>query len=171
MVARRTSVARCSNTDWVGLSPGFALATGLPVRQLQCGSMTLSGAYAGLAGAIIVTASQYRFWAGIGSGLGFTAVLIALLADSRPVGAIAWSAVYTLLTTSARGMELETDVPAQVTDVALAVVLLAFSSRSGLTNLLRRIHASVRPSHETVATAKELRARSTYSAPAYDCQR
>ncbi len=121
------------------ISPPFAATMGLPVKGVQLWGMAAGGAFAGLGGAIVVTASQFRFWGGIGSGIGFTAVLIALLAGNRPLAAVVWATIFTVLTSSARGMELETGVPSEVTDVALAVVLLLFAGRAGANEILRRI--------------------------------
>ena len=67
-----------------GESPLFAQAVGISVFKSRVLSMAMSGALCGVAGAMLVSTSQGRFWTEIGSGIGWDAVLVALIGRARP---------------------------------------------------------------------------------------
>jgi len=67
-----------------GASPGFAAAVGIDVVRGRTACMAVSGALCGLGGALLVMTSQGRFWTEIGTGIGWDAVLLALVGRARP---------------------------------------------------------------------------------------
>jgi len=119
-----------------GASPGFAAAVGIDVAGARISAMAVSGALCGVGGALLVMTSQGRFWTGIGTGIGWDAVLLALVGRARPVGVLAWAAGYCVLRASARGVEQATGIPAELSSVLIAVIIIAAAARNGLLAVL-----------------------------------
>lgn len=115
-----------------GQSPGFAAATGIDVARSRVLSMVVSGALAGIGGSLLVTASQGRFWTEIGSGIGWDAVLIALIAKARPIPTMVWVAIYCVMRSTARGIEQVSTVPSELSLILISIIIIAAAARSGL---------------------------------------
>jgi ABC-type uncharacterized transport system permease subunit len=71
-----------------GANPDAARYAGISVARIIVLSMTLSGMLAGMAGAIEVTALNFRHELGFSTGYGFDAIAIALLGKSHPLGVV-----------------------------------------------------------------------------------
>jgi simple sugar transport system permease protein len=115
-----------------GSSPGFAAGVGVDVDRARVSSMAVSGALCGLGGALLVTTSQGRFWTEIGTGVGWDAVLLALIGRSRPMGVALWTAGYCVMRASARGVEQATGIPSELSSVLIAVIIVAAAARAGV---------------------------------------
>jgi simple sugar transport system permease protein len=119
-----------------GSSPGFAAAVGIDIAAARVTSMAVSGALCGLGGALLVMCSQGRFWTEIGTGVGWDAVLLALVGRSRPVSVIIWTAGYCVMRASARGVEQATGIPAELSSVLIALIIIVAAARSGAITLV-----------------------------------
>jgi simple sugar transport system permease protein len=115
-----------------GEAPGFAAAVGIDVAKAQIRSMMASGALVAIGGSLLVTASQGRFWTEIGSGIGWDAVLIALVARARPIASIVWVVIYCVMRSTARGIEQVSTVPAELSSVLIAIIIIAVAARAGI---------------------------------------
>lgn len=122
-----------------GESPAFAAAVGINVRHARIQAMFVSGALAGIAGSLLVTASQGRFWTQIGSGVGWDAVLIALIGQARILPTIGWVLVYTVMRSGARGVEQVSSVPSELSLILIAAVILAAAARPGVFSQVDRL--------------------------------
>lgn len=71
----------------VGASPEAGRYAGIRVGELRGATFMLAGALAGLAGAIEVAGVQHRLQPVISPGYGYTAILAAFIAGTRPVRA------------------------------------------------------------------------------------
>lgn len=120
----------------VGLNDNFAEAVGIRVTGHRLAAMTMSGALCGCAGALLVTTSQGRFWTGIDGGIGWDSVLIALVAGARPASIIIWSLVYSIMGSGAIGMEQAAGIPAEFSEVIIALIIIAAAARSGSVSIL-----------------------------------
>lgn len=138
-------VALCAAVWWIserstigyrwrmtGESPMFAASVGISVKRSRIESMFVSGALAGIAGALLVAASQGRYWTEIGSGVGWDAVLIALIGRARILPTIGWVLIYTLLRSTARGVEQVSSVPAELSLILIAAIIVAAAARPGV---------------------------------------
>jgi len=96
--------------------------------------MFVSGAIAGLVGAIIVLGSQFRFiddnfltpsytWSGL---------MAALLANGEPAGAILAGLFFAALQTGGFAMQRETSAPRVLTIVLQSIVILFLALRHGV---------------------------------------
>jgi simple sugar transport system permease protein len=115
-----------------GESPSFAAAVGINVKSARISSMAVSGALAGIAGSLLVSASQGRYWTEIGSGIGWDAVLIALIGRARILPTLGWVAIYTVMRSSARGIEQVSSVPAELSLVLIAAIIVIAAARPGV---------------------------------------
>ncbi len=104
--------------------------------------LLLSGALAGLAGAIELTGVTFALYENISPGYGYTAIAVALLAGLDSLGVIATGILFGALEAGALSMQREAAVPAVVVTVveaALVLLLLALTRwRGGSTAILAR---------------------------------
>src|SRR5690606_21718222 len=72
----------------VGESPSVAEANGISVARTVVTSALISGSLGGIAGAIMLLGSEFRLSLAISSGIGFTAIVVALLGRRNPFGIV-----------------------------------------------------------------------------------
>ena len=134
-----------------GESPHFAQAVGISVFRSRVLSMVVSGALCGIAGSLLVSSSQGRFWTEIGSGIGWDAVLVALIGRARIVPTMGWVTIYCLMRGMARGIEQVSTVPSELSLILIGGIIIAASARLGLVRSfesLRRRFSLARKGHE-----------------------
>jgi simple sugar transport system permease protein len=107
-----------------GASPDAARYAGVNVRRTIVLTMLLSGALSGLAGAIEVTALNYRHELGFSVGYGFDAIAIALLGKTHPLGVVLAAFLFGALRNGATRMQFLTQIPVDVISVIQALILL-----------------------------------------------
>ncbi len=108
----------------VGLGAGSARANGIAVPRVIIKTMAISGALAGLAGAIEVMGIHHRFLQGTAGDYGFDGIAVALLGGLN-AGGITLSAVFFgALSNGANFMQLQTNVPKTIAVVIQAIIIL-----------------------------------------------
>jgi simple sugar transport system permease protein len=114
-----------------GLSADFARAVGLPVNKLALQTLAMSGAIAGLVGAIAVFGIHHRYIDGmlVQPLYAWTGIIAVLL-----VGMIPWLVplsgfFFAAIQTGAAGMERTAGVPKEIALVMQAVIILFVASR------------------------------------------
>lgn len=122
----------------IGLNPRFAEYGGIRVGWEQMKAMLLSGMLAGLAGAVLVCGSNYRYWESIAAYVGWDGVLIATLSGNNPLAIIGTSILFSIFKNGALGMEQVANVPSDLTGVLLAAMILFITGRSFVAILLRK---------------------------------
>jgi ABC-type uncharacterized transport system permease subunit len=117
-----------------GLNARFAGYGGVALDRQALAAMFVSGAVAGLVGAIIVLGEQFRFIDGavLTPAYTWSGLMAALLAGGEPVGAILAGLFFAALQTGGFAMQRETSVPRVLTLVLQAIVILFLAVRSGL---------------------------------------
>ncbi|ATB27920.1 ABC transporter permease [Melittangium boletus] len=73
-------------TRAVGLGPEAARAAGIPVTRRTAEAMGLAGALAGLAGAVLVLGTEFRYPGTLGAPYGFDGIAISLIGGNHPLG-------------------------------------------------------------------------------------
>lgn len=125
-----------------GQSILFAKQGGVPERWVMLRGMMISGALAGLAGAIEMLGVHYRFTSTFSGGGGFDGVAVALLGQSDPIGAVLAALLLAGVRLGAiNGLQLKAHVPRELGGAIIALMILFVSIGS----LYRRSLAHVRP--------------------------
>jgi simple sugar transport system permease protein len=110
----------------------FARYGGVSVRKVIWTSMLISGAIAGLAGAVEILGAHHRFPGRFSHGLGFDGIVVALLAKNNPFGVLFSGLFLGALRNGAMNMERITDVPRAVVEIVQSIIILMVSARFGL---------------------------------------
>ena len=124
----------------VGANPDAAKYAGINVKKTIVITMAISGALAGLAGAIEVTALNYRHELGFSSGYGFDAIAIALLGKTNPYGVILAAILFGAMRNGATRMQFLTQIPTDIISVIQALILL-FVAADAIIRFIYHIHA------------------------------
>ena len=116
--------------EWraVGLNAKAAQTAGVRLKATIIGAMAVSGALAGLAGSHYVLGYKHYFENGVGRGVGFMGIAVALLGRNHPVGIVL--AALLLATMAHGGLEISGHVPKEIVDVLQAVIILAVAAAS-----------------------------------------
>lgn len=119
----------------VGSNPVLARYAGMKPKKTILQVMALSGAIAGMIGAIEVTAVQHRLLAGFNPGFGFDGIVVSLLANNNPVGVVFSGIFFGALKNGGINMERMTDVPSAVTEIVMAIIFITISAKFVLPKL------------------------------------
>lgn len=113
-----------------GKSPRAAENGGINVRATIIGAMAASGALAGMVGANYVLGYKHHFEEGIGRGVGFMGIAVALLGRNHPIGIVAAALLFGTL--SHGGLAVSERVPKELVDVLQAIIILSVAATSAL---------------------------------------
>ena len=108
----------------VGQNPIAARVAGISVSRNIIISMLISGGLAGLAGAVELTGLRPHRLYQNPPGYGYTAIAVALLARLHPIGVIFSALLFGVLQAGSEEMQMVAQVPAKLTWVTQATVLL-----------------------------------------------
>jgi ABC-type uncharacterized transport system permease subunit len=110
----------------VGESPSAAASAGrIDVGAVTTGAFLISGALAGLAGAVEVQGVTYALYENISPGYGYTAIAVALLAGLDPWRVVLSALLFAALEAGAGAMQRDAGVPASLVSVIEALIILA----------------------------------------------
>jgi simple sugar transport system permease protein len=108
----------------MGDNPRAARLGGIALPRMTALTLTLSGALAGLAGAIEVSGYHNRLILGLTPGYGAMAILIAVLGKMRPVGVAVASVLVAILMVGSDSLQRSVGLPASAGFVFQAIVVL-----------------------------------------------
>ena len=109
----------------VGANARAAAFAGMPVGRVTVRVALLSGALAGLAGAIEVAGRTGYVTLDMSPGYGYSGIVIAMLAALNPLGVVAAAVFVAGILVGADSMRRAVNVPTYIADVIVAVSLLA----------------------------------------------
>ncbi len=109
----------------VGLSPHAARFAGIPVERTLLRVALVSGAIAGLAGAVLVAGIQHRLTSGISDGFGYTGIVVAMLGGLAMPGVLLAGLLLGDINVGADSASRSLDIPSQMGAVVQAALLLA----------------------------------------------
>ena len=110
----------------VGQNPAAARYAGINVARYTTLSMALSGAFAGLAGAVEILGLHHRMFepTAVSAGYGFSGIVAALFGKLHPLGAIPASILFGGLLVGGDKMQRAIQVPQVLVTVLLGMVVL-----------------------------------------------
>ena len=110
----------------LGHNPRVAQKIGVAASRMGTWALFLSGAFAGLAGAVMLAGggSSYRLTPGFSTNIGWQGLLVALLAQSRPLVAIPMAVLFASLRTGASFLAA-TGVDRKIVDIVQGLLVLA----------------------------------------------
>jgi simple sugar transport system permease protein len=114
-----------------GRNARFSAYAGVERRGLTLKLMSVSGALAGLVGALGVLSFPYRFIDGslTAPGYTWTGLTAALLAAAAPLGTVIAAFFFAVLQVGGLAMERTTEVPRELTQVLQAIVIVFLAAR------------------------------------------
>ena len=110
----------------VGLNPSAARYAGINVGRYTVLSMSLSGAFAGLAGAVEIMGLHHRMFEplSVSAGYGFSGIVVALFGKLHPLGAILSSILFGGLLVGGDKMQRAIQVPQVLITALIGLVIL-----------------------------------------------
>ena len=107
----------------VGFSPGAANYAGIGIARNTVLALAIGGAFAGLGGGIEVMGVYGNMDLPFVRNVGFIGIGVALLGRNHPVGVVLGAIVFGAMASGAQQMQFDTQVPLDLTNVLLAVIL------------------------------------------------
>jgi simple sugar transport system permease protein len=108
----------------VGSNPRAAKAAGMNPSRTTIVVMTLAGGLAGLAAAVQLGGVTPSLIPGFASGLGFTAIALALVGRGTPTGVVLAAFLFAILQVGGRSMQAVTQTPIDIVVVIQALVIM-----------------------------------------------
>jgi len=127
---------------------------GIPTARLTILILTVSGAMAGIGGAVQVSAITHRLYEKMSPGWGFEAIAVALVARLNPIGIIFSSLLFGALDNGSQAVQRGQGVSAELVQVIQAlviIILLAFDTPM-FDRLRNSLSAAARPVSRTTTT-------------------
>jgi ABC-type uncharacterized transport system permease subunit len=115
----------------IGRNPRACAFFGIPIARLTTRTMALSGALAGLGGAVHVSAITHRLYEKISPGWGYEAIAVALVARLNPLAIVPTAILFGALDNGAQAMQRSQGVSpvlVQVIQGMVIMILLAFDT-------------------------------------------
>ncbi|MBN1370315.1 MAG: ABC transporter permease [Anaerolineaceae bacterium] len=122
----------------VGANPHGARYAGMNITRSTVLAMTISGALAGVAGAVQVLAVNRSMAIGLSPGYGFDSIALALLGNSTPIGVVLSSILFGVLRNGATRMMVVSQIPIDIVSIIQALIL-AFVAAPAIIRTIYRI--------------------------------
>jgi len=137
--------------DLYGENPVLAKGLGISEKRVIINSLLISGATAGLVGWIQTAGLLNRVYVQIAAEIGFFGLVVAFLGGARPLGVLAGALLFGALQSGGLAMQSAEGIPASLSDIIQAVILLGFSVRYApqIANIFGRIFNRMMPSLHT----------------------
>lgn len=124
----------------VGFNQNASEYAGMNVKSNIIMSMVISGAFAGLAGAMEGLGTfGYAAIKGGFTGVGFDGIAVALLGGNGPIGIILAAILFGSLKVGALNMPLEAGVPNELVDIIIALIVFFVASSYFIRVFINRI--------------------------------
>jgi simple sugar transport system permease protein len=108
----------------VGANPRAARYAGMDIKKNTIIAMSLSGALAGMAGAVQILAVNHSMALGLSSGYGFDSIALALIGNNNPIGVLLASLLFGILRNGATRMMVVNTIPIDIISIIQALILM-----------------------------------------------
>lgn len=122
----------------VGYNPFAAETGGISVQWTIVKALCISGALAGLAGAVEVMGVHYRLFDQFSSGFGFTGIAVALLAKNHPIAVVPAALLFGAMAAGGGTMQLEANVPQKIILIVQALVIFFVAAEGIVTYFVKQ---------------------------------
>jgi len=122
----------------IGLNPSAAENAGIKINRGIIISMVISGAIAGLGGAVEIMGVHKRFIDGFSPGYGWDGLAVALVGGLDPLGSMLASILFGALRSGGMIMARSTGVPLDINIVLQGLVILFVAAPTMIRSILRR---------------------------------
>ncbi|TJY41389.1 ABC transporter permease [Cohnella pontilimi] len=144
----------------VGHNRDAAEYAGIAVNRSIVYSMAISGAIAGLGGVVMYAGNASNIQIGILPSQGFDGIAVSLLGANNPFGVLL-SAIFFGLLYSGRGfMNAMTDIPPEIADSIIAIIIYFSATSILIERLLRRFKR--RRANAKIAAVQEGKVKKSY---------
>jgi ABC-type uncharacterized transport system permease subunit len=126
LLSERTSFGLQVRT--VGRNAEAAKYAGISIPRVVIVTLLLSGAMAGLAGAIHVTGVIFTLDPGYPSGYGYIAIIVAMLGGASPIGTAVASVVISYFVVGAEAMQANAQVPFALVYTMEGIILFSLAA-------------------------------------------
>lgn len=113
-----------------GINPDFARYGGVNVNSVRLNVMLISGAIAGLGGAVEIMGVQGRMMSAFSPNFGMDGMLAALLGNSTPIGVALSASFFGILKAGSLSIERTTNASRALADVIKGIIICFVSVRS-----------------------------------------
>jgi len=117
----------------VGFNPFASETGGISVSATTIKSLCISGALAGLSGAVEIMGLHHRLFDQFSSGFGFTGIAVALLAKNNPIGVLAAALLFGALSAGSGTMQLQADVSQKVIAIIQGTIIFLVGAETIVT--------------------------------------
>jgi ABC-type uncharacterized transport system permease subunit len=107
-----------------GLSPSAARYGGINVDRRLVFAAFCAGGLGAWAGTVEVLGEQHRLMDGISGGVGFTGIIVALLARLNPLAVMPAAVLYGGMTVGANAMQRRAGIPSSITFILQSLIVL-----------------------------------------------
>jgi simple sugar transport system permease protein len=108
----------------VGLNKVAAKANGIGTERTMLTTMLLSGAIAGLAGAVEIMGTTHYMIETLTDSFGFTGIAVSILVSNNPIGIIFSSFIFGMLRTGATAMQRLADISSSFVSVFEGMIII-----------------------------------------------
>jgi simple sugar transport system permease protein len=127
-----------------GEAPFFARFGGIKNESIAIRAMFLSGALAGMAGAIEVLGVHYRIMTGFSVGLGFDGLSVAILGQVHPVGVVIVAILIAGVRLGAQlGLQLSFGIPRELGGAVIALMILFVAAEKFYQNNIEAVRSLI----------------------------
>ena len=116
-----------SQIEVYGISPEFAIYSGLNITKISFVSAFMSGAFHGLTGAIAICGTYYTCHTSFAVGLGWNALSVAMIASNNPILTFPAAIFLAWILTSAERISMFNNANYDISSLIQAIILFIIS--------------------------------------------